>query len=124
MIATRIGRPAWLATLRSAASRSCSRTGIPASAGRNRAWLASTSLAGSPSAREGLGHTDVDEARARGWLGELGRDAGAPVVLLGADRFLVNPTIAEFARDAGYVRSVRARRRCASGCAWRSTGGL
>ena len=54
---------------------------------------------------------DVDDSRARTWLAELGCDGAEPVVLLGADRFLVNPTNAEFARGAGVRQESRAAAR-------------
>jgi len=45
---------------------------------------------------------DADDARGRAWLAELGiGEVVAPVVLLGGEKFLVNPTNAEFADAAG-----------------------
>ena len=55
---------------------------------------------------------DADNAGARAWLAELGIDeAAAPVVLLGGEKFLVNPANADFADAVGLgQRSVAAGR--------------
>jgi thioredoxin reductase (NADPH) len=45
---------------------------------------------------------DADDARGRAWLADLAvEEATAPVVLLGGEKFLVNPTNAEFADAVG-----------------------
>jgi thioredoxin reductase (NADPH) len=48
---------------------------------------------------------DIEDPRARAWLGEVGIEESAePVVLLGGDRFLVNPTNGDFADAVGLRR--------------------
>jgi thioredoxin reductase (NADPH) len=45
---------------------------------------------------------DVDDPRARAWLGDLGiKDPLEPVVLLAGGRFLINPSLEEFGAAAG-----------------------